>query len=366
MNEAEDRKWMARALELAARGGREVRPNPRVGAVLVSSKNQVLGQGWHARFGGPHAEVGALADAPDVDLDDCTLYVNLEPCCYHGKTPPCTDLILRKGVGRVVVGALDANPRVAGSGVAALRQAGVAVETGVLEAECRAIIAGFLTRMKLGRPWVSLKIAQSLDGFMAPAQGPSRWITGPESRARVHLLRAEADGVLTGTGTMLADNPALTVRHVPGPQPRRIFLDRRGIVPKSSRLLSDEHVPATIAVTATGRSALFASLRAAGGTVLEVATAAGALSLPDILRRLGELKIQHLLVEGGPTLASSLLEAGMVDELMVFTAPILLGGGKPSAVLPHRGTLNDAIRPLRTQYERLGDDNLTTLTLRLP
>ncbi len=357
---------MARALELAARGGHDVRPNPRVGALLVDSSERVVGEGWHASFGGAHAEVGARRGSAAADLADCTLYVNLEPCCYHGKTPPCTELILRAGVGRVVVGALDANPKVAGAGVLKLRESGVAVETGVLEAQCRELNAGFLTHMGLGRPWISLKIAQSLDGFMAPTDGTSQWITGQESRTRVHEMRAEADAVMTGTGTMLADNPALTVRHVEGPQPRRIFLDRRARVPATANLLCDHHLATTIAVTANGRAEAFSELQAAGGAVMEVVEMDGHLSLGEIMQALGSLEIQALLVESGPTLASSLLEAGLVDELLIFTAPIILGGGKPSFTLPGRATLSDAIRAKNIRYERLGDDNLAILTLRQP
>lgn len=360
--------WMQRALELAQRGGRAVHPNPQVGAVVVSADGSVLGEGWHRVFGGPHAEVHALEGSQD--LSAATLYVTLEPCSHHGKTPPCADLIIKQGVGRVVVGSPDPNPLVSGAGIQKLRDAGVSVEVGVLEEACRALNPGFMTRMDLGRPWVSAKIAQSLDGYVAPRIGTSQWITGHAARVRVHQMRADADAVLTGTGTVLADDPSLTVRHVQGPQPVRVVLDRRGVIPASARLFSDGGVTWVV----TGPRAV-----PAGGEVIRVdettpgadqeasdasTPATGFLDLSSVLHVLSNRGVGILMVEAGPTLTSALLAQDLVDELRIFSAPVLMGGGKPSFLDPARETLDQALRPIRVRYEEVAPDLLITLTLR--
>ncbi len=341
--EAGDIQWMRRALELASRGGREVRPNPLVGCIVVGAAGEVLGAGWHGQFGGPHAEVMALKDLVGVDLSEATLYVNLEPCNHHGKTPPCTDLLLSRGVGTVVVGAMDPNPRVSGEGIRHLRESGVEVRTGCLDEECTAVNAGFFRRMLTGRPHVTLKIAQSLDGYVAPRVGSSQWITGEASIKRVHAMRAEADAVLTGTGTVLADDPSLTVRLVEGPNPIRLVLDRRGVLPVSARVLSDG-----------GRT-----------TVIRGPVVNERIDLSAALTALPE-EILYLMVEAGPRLTSSMLSDGLVDELHVFTAPVLLGGGRRAFDDPARETLADALRATAVEYERVGLDMLTRITLREP
>jgi diaminohydroxyphosphoribosylaminopyrimidine deaminase/5-amino-6-(5-phosphoribosylamino)uracil reductase len=341
--EAGDIQWMRRALELASRGGRAVRPNPQVGCIVVGSAGEVLGAGWHEEFGGPHAEVNALRDLDGVDLSEATAYVTLEPCSHHGKTPPCADLLLNRGIGTVVVGVLDPNPRVSGEGVRRLEAAGVAVRTGCLEDECRAANAGFFRRMLTGRPHITVKIAQSLDGFVAPRVGSSQWITGEASRKRVHAMRAEADAVLTGTGTVLADDPSLTVRHVSGPDPLRLVLDRRGVLPVSARVLSDG-----------GRTTVIR------GPVVNdrIDLAAALTALPA--------EVLYLMVEAGPRLTSSMLADDLADELHVFTAPVLLGGGRRSFDDPARETLADALRANAVEYERVGVDMLTRITLKAP
>jgi diaminohydroxyphosphoribosylaminopyrimidine deaminase / 5-amino-6-(5-phosphoribosylamino)uracil reductase len=331
-------------MELARRGATDVRPNPMVGCVVVGRTGEVLGAGWHHRFGGPHAEVHALETLERVDLSGATLYVNLEPCSFHGKTPPCADLIVERGVGTVVIGALDPNPRVSGAGAERLRQAGVSLRIGVLEKECRILNAGFLTRMTLGRPHVTLKMAQSLDGFVAPRKGTSQWITGDSARRRVHAMRSWADAVLTGPGTILADDPSLTVRHAPGRSPLRIVLDARGVVPDGAKVLSD------------------------GNRTLIVRAPQDPSGRIDLKSWLSDVdpSILYILVEAGPTLSSAFLAGGLVDELAVFSAPILMGGGMPSFTDPARKTLAEALRPGGVQYEQVGLDMLTTLSLRQP
>ena len=338
--EAGDIQWMRRALELASRGGRAVRPNPQVGCVVVGPAGEVLGAGWHERYGGPHAEVMALRDLVGVDLSQATVYVSLEPCSHHGKTPPCADLLVSRGVGTVVVGTLDPNPRVSGKGIQRLRESGIRVRTGCLEDECRAANAGFFRRMLTGRPHVTLKIAQSLDGCVAPRVGSSRWITGEASRKRVHAMRADADAVLTGTGTVLADDPSLTVRHVEGPNPLRLVLDRRGVIPVTARILSDG-----------GRT-----------TIIRGPVVNDRIDLSAALTALPE-DVLYLMVEAGPRLSSSMLADGLVDELHVFTAPVLLGGGRRSFDDPARETLAEALRATAVDYERVGVDMLTRITL---
>ncbi|NNE71364.1 MAG: bifunctional diaminohydroxyphosphoribosylaminopyrimidine deaminase/5-amino-6-(5-phosphoribosylamino)uracil reductase RibD [Rhodothermales bacterium] len=334
---------MRRALELAARGGRDVRPNPQVGCVIVGPSGEVLGAGWHQHFGGPHAEVVALQDLEGVDLSAATLFVNLEPCSYHGKTPPCADLLVARGIGSVVVGTLDPNPRVAGRGVEHLRSNGIQVTTGVLEDDARILNAGFFRRMRAGRPYVRLKMAQSLDGRAAPAKGSSRWITCEASRRRVHQMRADADAILTGTGTVLADDPSLTVRHVRGESPLRLVLDRRGVIPPTARVLTDGHATEIIRGPDTG-------------TEIDLAAALAAIR-PEVL---------YLMVEAGPRLSSAMIQAGLVDELWVFTAPVVLGSGRASFEDPARETLEDALRGMTVHYEQVGVDMLTRITLQTP
>lgn len=343
MSDGDHIAWMRRALELASRGGREVRPNPMVGCVVVGPSGVVLGAGWHQTFGGPHAEVIALRDLAGVDLSDATLYVNLEPCSHHGKTPPCADHLIQRGVGAVVIGTLDPNPEVAGRGVERLKRHGTKVKVGVLPEECRALNVGFFRRMSESRPHVRVKIAQSADGRVAPASGTSRWITCEASRKRVHQMRADSDAILTGTGTVLADDPSLTVRLVRGESPLRLVLDRRGVIPPGARVLTDGHPTQVIRGPDTG-------------TGIDLAAALSALR--------GD--IQYLMVEAGPRLTSSIIADGLADEVWVFTAPIMLGGGRSSFEDAARETLEDALRGKVVEYEQVGVDMLSRITLKAP
>ncbi len=337
---SDNERWMRRCLDLAARGAGRVSPNPMVGAVLVDAGGTLLGEGWHAAYGGPHAERQAVYDAerrhgPEA-LREATLYVNLEPCDHHGKTPPCVDLILEKGIPRVVFGMVDPFAEVAGRGLARLRERGVDVEEGVLEQACRRFNEAFVHHVQTRRPLVTLKIAQTLDGFVATESGDARWVSGLAARARGHQWRAELDGVLVGSGTARQDDPALTVRHVEGRQPVRFVLDRAGTLSPRLNLFTDAFRHLTTAVVGeAARPAYAEALRAGGGRLLRLPERAGHLDLDALLAHLGReggrdgLPLHSLLVEAGPGLATALLRQDLVDRLFVFIAPKLLGSGVP-------------------------------------
>lgn len=335
-------RWMRRALALARRGAGYVSPNPLVGAVLVGTDGAVLGEGWHRRYGGPHAEVEAVRDAEAKGhggrLAECTLVVNLEPCSHWGKTPPCADLLVEKNIPSVVVGMEDPFPEVAGRGIARLRAAGIEVAVGVREREARRLNEAFVRYVTMGRPLVTLKQAQTLDGAVATRAGDSRWVSSEKSRALVHRWRAETDAVLVGAGTARADDPALTVRHVParGWQPIRVVLDRTGALPDGLRLLTDEHAQKTVVAVAEGVRLPYAEgFEARGGVLLPSPLLDGHLSLGALLDALGRgvgphRPVQSVLVEAGPALATALWRGDLVDRFFCFVAPKLVGGGLPA------------------------------------
>ena len=362
---------MARALELAARGAGAVSPNPLVGAVLLGPDGETWGEGWHGRWGGPHAEVWAVRDAERKGhrhLDRATLVVTLEPCSHTGKTPPCADLILDRGIPRVVVAQEDPFPAVAGRGIARLRANGVEVTVGVREAEARRLNAAFLTHVRTGRPLVTLKVAATLDGQIATATGDSRWVSGPEARQRVHRWRAESDAVLVGAGTARADDPALTVRHVEladgQAQPLRVVLDRAGALPPTLQLFTDAHASATVAVVGPEAEPAYAHLlTAAGGTVVRAPLADGHLDLDAVLDRLGSgdglaRPVQSVLVEAGPGLATALLGRDLVDRVAWFVAPKLVGSGTPAVGDLGTERMADALGLLDASWEIVGSDAL--------
>lgn len=363
-----DEHRMARALALAEHGAGAVSPNPLVGCVVVGPSGKVIGQGWHGQYGGPHAEVWAVLDAERRHgaeiLRDSTLYVNLEPCSHWGKTPPCADLILDKGIPRVVVGMEDPNPRVAGQGIERLREHGVDVTVGVLEQESRRLNEAFVHHLATGRPLVTLKIAQTLDGRVATPSGDSRWVTGEAARTLVHRMRATLDGVLVGHGTAVADDPALTVRHVEGRQPLRIALDREGALPASLKLFTDEHAAETVAVVGEGATPGYAdALAERGGTVLPIPEVDGHLDLGALLDTLGagvsdHGPVQSLLVEAGPGLATALMRQDLVDRLALFIAPKLVGDGRPSFGYLGVERMADAGTFAEVRWERVGEDIL--------
>lgn len=360
-----DVRFMRRALALARRAEGLTRPNPPVGAVLVAPDGAtVLGEGWHHRAGAPHAEVEAFIDAErrGANVRGATLYVTLEPCSTTGRTPPCTDRILASGVRRVIVGSVDANPRHAGAGLALLRAAGVEVAEGILRRETDALLAPFFHWIQTQTPFVTLKMASSLDGAIADAYGSSRWISCATSRAAVQRLRRAADAVLVGAGTALADDPSLLCR-LPDAAARdgirRIVADASGRLPATLRIFTDGHAAQTVVAT-TRRCPHAASdaWRAAGATVWTLPQAADAtgVDLRALLARAGEAGLMHILCEGGATLAGALLRAGLVDELRLYLAPIALGGRTASVFGDAPIPLASAPRFVFDRPRRSGDD----------
>lgn len=355
--QAADDAFMRRAVELAARGAGQVAPNPMVGAVVVRD-GAIVGEGWHARFGGPHAEVAALA-AAGATAKGATVYVTLEPCAHHGKTPPCTGALLAAGVRRVVFAVADPNPIAAG-GAQWLREAGIAVTGGVLRQEAAELMAPFLHVARgASRPFVTLKLALSIDGAVV---GASRrgWLTGDESRREVHALRARADAIAVGIGTALADDPSLTVRDVAAPRiaPLRVVFDRRARLPLDSALVRSAADVPVLVFTNGSHPDDEAPLRARGVEIVVVGTVQAALAL------LRERGVQHLLVEGGAALASTLLAANQVDRLITFQVPVILGAGALAAFATLSGQDSDHARRLRVLARReFGDDLMTTYAI---
>jgi diaminohydroxyphosphoribosylaminopyrimidine deaminase/5-amino-6-(5-phosphoribosylamino)uracil reductase len=331
-----DVQWMRRALELAERGRGWVEPNPLAGAVIVRD-GRVVGEGWHRRYGEAHAEVNALAEAGEA-ARGATLFVTLEPCCHHGKTPPCTDAVLRAGIVRVVAALEDPFPEVAGQGAARLRAAGVPVEFGVGAAEARRQNAPYLKLLATGRPYVHAKWAMTLDGKIATHTGDSKWISNEASRRLVHALRGRMDAVVVGMGTVRADDPLLTARP-PGPRtPARIVLDSGGGLPLTSRLVRTAGEAPVIVVTAGPvPREREEELRAAGCEVLAVAAEAGRPAVPALLDELGRRRLTNVLVEGGAAVHGSFLDAGAIDEVHVFIAPRLAGGAAALTPMAGRG-----------------------------
>jgi diaminohydroxyphosphoribosylaminopyrimidine deaminase/5-amino-6-(5-phosphoribosylamino)uracil reductase len=350
-----DTRFMRRALELAARGLYTTDPNPRVGCVLVHD-GRVLGEGWHQRAGEAHAEVHALAAAGE-SARGATAYVTLEPCSHTGRTPPCVQALIGAGIGRVVYAVGDPNPLVNGAGAAALRAAGIDTTGELLAAEARALNPGFFKRMRTGLPWVRVKLGASLDGRTALANGASRWITGPAARQDAQQFRARSSVVLSGSGTVLADDPALNVR-VEGAtrQPLRVLLDSELRVPPQARMF-DREGPALV-FTASADGARRAELERRGVRVETVARAAeGGLELAAVLRRLGELEANEIWVEAGARLAGALLQSRLVDEFIVYLAPSLLGPtARPLVELPQISQLEQRMRLEFSECKPIGPD----------
>ncbi len=318
---APDSVWMAQALRLAERGLYTTSPNPRVGCVLVRD-GIVVGEGWHERAGEPHAEIHALRAAGDA-ARGATAYVTLEPCSHHGRTPPCADALIAAGVGRVVVAIQDPNPQVSGQGVEKLRSAGIVVENGLMEAAARELNIGFFSRMTRGTPWVRSKIAASMDGRTSLANGESKWITGTAARQDVQHWRARSCVVLTGIGTVLADDPQLNVREpATARQPLRAVMDNGLRLPPNARLLQENGV---MVYTATQDTQKIAALEQAGASVVVLPDASGQLDAAAVLHNLAAQGCNEVLVEAGSKLNGALLKQGLVDELVLYLAPQLLG-----------------------------------------
>jgi diaminohydroxyphosphoribosylaminopyrimidine deaminase/5-amino-6-(5-phosphoribosylamino)uracil reductase len=354
---AADHGHMTRALRLARRGVYTTHPNPRVGCVLVAD-GRVVGTGWHRLAGEPHAEILALRDA-GAAARGATAFVTLEPCAHHGRTPPCAPALVEAGIRRVVVPAEDPNPRVAGKGLALLRAAGLRVDTGLLADEAERLNAGFNLRMTAGRPRVTVKLAASLDGRTAMASGESRWITGPDARADVQRLRAASSAIMTGIGTVLADDPSLNVRapelDLAGRQPLRVVLDSRLRLPPDARLLG---LPGrTIVMTGAAEGPAAAALREAGADIVRIAAAAGGVDPAAALGALAERECNDVLVEAGPTLAGTLAGAGLIDELVLFLAPHLMGDGARGLFsLPGLEKMADRVQWRVTEWRQVGAD----------
>ena len=357
-----DRRFMAMALALAERGLGNVWPNPAVGCVLVKD-GRVVGRGWTQPGGRPHAESEAIERAGDAARGS-TAYVTLEPCAHHGRTPPCTDLMLASGIARTVVAAVDPDPRVDGKGIARLRAAGVEVEVGCLEAEACRLNGGFFARMRRRRPEVALKLATSADGRIATASGDSQWITGEAARAEGHRLRLRHDAILVGSGTALADDPTLNCR-LPGLEDRspvRVVLDRRLRLAPDSRLArSASSQPLWLFSRETDSSAATAVL-ARGATLFPIVEGEPGLQLREMLAVLAEQGVTRLLVEGGAAVATAFLRAGLVDRLFLFDAPLLIGAdGQPATHSLAVRRLGDAQRWRRVDERLLEEDRLAIL-----
>lgn len=378
----QDIRYMRRALELARRGLGRTSPNPAVGALVVAPDGTIAGRGYHAAAGTAHAEVLALEEA-GPRARGATLYVTLEPCCHHGRTPPCTDAIQRAGVARVVAAMLDPDPRVSGRGAAALRRAGVAVDVGVLEHQAGRLLEAYVHHRRTGLPFVTMKVAMTLDGKVATRAGDARWISGEDSRRTVHALRGEVDAVLVGVGTVLADDPLLTARPAgrpasaggPAPaggpasagraprQPLRVIADSAARTPPAARVLASAGNPrrTLIAVTPGAPAARVRALEAAGAEVLRLpAEADGRVDLRALARELGRRGVLHVLLEGGPTLNAAALAAGLVQKVLVFVAPRIVGGAAAPGPVGGGGAarLADAIPVRSFAARRSGEDVL--------
>ena len=355
MFSADDHRYMARALQLAARGLYTTTPNPRVGCVIVKH-NQIVGEGWHQRAGTAHAEIHALQMAADA-ARDATVYITLEPCSHHGRTPPCVEALIQAGVARVVAAMADPNPLVAGQGIQILTQAGIQAETDLMEADARALNPGFISRMTRHRPWVRLKTASTLDGKTALANGQSQWITGEAARADVQKLRARACAILTGSGTLLIDNPRMTVRDFDiGRQPLRVIVDSKLRTPPSAAIL-----PALI-VCAISHPDTRDALSAAGAEIIELPNAHGRVDLAALMTELARRGINEVHVEAGAALNGALLESGLVDEWIAYIAPMALGHDARGVFKhPPLESLEHAVRFRLQDVRQVGGDLRLTL-----
>ena len=363
-----DQLHLARAIELSQRGLGRVSPNPNVGAVIVAG-GEVVGEGWHDVFGGPHAEVAALRAAGDR-ARGATMYVSLEPCCHHGKTPPCTDAIVAAGLARVVVASDDPSEKASGRGLGILRDEGieVAVADGELAAAARLGNQAFRKHARTGRPWVLFKSAMTLDGKVATPTGDSKWISGEPSRALAHEWRASVDAVVVGIGTALADDPQLTAR-IDGvtSQPRRVVFDSTARLPIASKLVTEAPgVPLTVVVSRAAPRQDTDALEAAGADLI-VATGENEPSrVRSALAQLGEREVTSILLEGGPKLAGAFLDAGEIDEIRLFLAPLLVGSRGARDPIEGEGVerISEAVRALTLDCQRVEGDLLVSARLR--
>jgi diaminohydroxyphosphoribosylaminopyrimidine deaminase / 5-amino-6-(5-phosphoribosylamino)uracil reductase len=366
---SEDAHFMRIALDLAAKGKGYVSPNPLVGCVIVSQQGTVIGSGWHEHFGGPHAEINALGSVKNRDdLVNATLYVTLEPCSHQGKTPPCADALSSLPIKRIVVAMTDPNPKVNGEGIQRLKVAGKQVDVGLLEDDARRLNEAFIYNIRFGKPWVFLKIAQSIDGYITAPDGEPSIFTDKESQRLVHSWRSQYDGVMVGGSTALHDNPRLTVRLVEGRQPKRIVIDGPGELPDVLHLFSDQFENKTIRVThqkpkpGQGLDPMLQLLSTGSyrGQTMHVRMKDNHCDLKEVIRRLPEFGVHSVLVEGGQSLSSALLREGLVDKMAVFIAPFLLGGGTRSVIGLGVERLDERLALRNVDWQQVGKDMLMT------
>ncbi len=364
-----DSFFMQHALDLALKGRGKVSPNPLVGCVIVDVNGHRIGAGYHKKYGGAHAEVEAVqsVETPDA-LKDATVYVTLEPCSHHGKTPPCADLLASLPIKRVVIAQKDPNPLVNGSGIEKLRAHGIDVSLGVLEQEAEQLNEFFNHAQRFGRPFVTLKIAQTVDGFLTAANGDSQWITGKAARKKVHEWRSYYDAIMIGRQTAMADNPKLTVRHVRGRQPMRVVLDGPFSLPRELHLFSDKHEAKTTVITWNKEASLdytdpmikLMKHNYFRGNIIQVAKKEGHVDLREAISALDSIGVQSILVEAGQQLGSALLREGLVDKVELFLAPKLLGNGIRSIINLDIFAMRDICVLKEVTWQQIGEDMLLT------
>lgn len=351
-----DHNYLAKAVKLAEKGKGCVSPNPMVGAIIVKD-GKIVGKGYHQKYGAPHAEVNALRDAGDEAIG-ATMYVTLEPCAHHGKTGPCVEQIWNAGIARVVIGMKDPNPIVNGKGINFLKSRGVPVTVDVLKEQCEKLNEGYIKLHKENRPLITLKMGQTIDGRIATSTGHSRWITSEESRVMAHKLRADNDAILTGIGTILTDDPQLTVRHAPGVTPKRLILDSKLRLPLDAKIISDDFVQNTIIITTNGASKEKISRveeKGAHVVVLE-ADDRGWVIQAELWPALGKLGITSVLVEGGSRVHTECIKTGFVDYIYIFIAPKILGTGIDAIGDLNIRNVNQAITVNDIEIKRIGPD----------
>ena len=354
----DDERWMKRALRLAEKGRGRTSPNPMVGAVLVKN-GKVVAEGYHLKAGGPHAEMIALRKAGG-ETKGATLYLNLEPCTFYGKTPPCVPAVVEAGVARAVIGMEDPNPLVEGKGVEALRKAGLDVEVGILEKECRRLNEAFCKYIVRKEPFVMLKVAATIDGKIATRSGESQWITGEASRRLVHKLRDQVDGVAVGIGTVLKDDPMLTTRIKGGRDPYRIIFDSRLRIPEHAKVLDLAPSKTIIATTELAQREKVEGLEKKGVQVLVFNSIDGRVDLRSCLHKLGEMEMMSLLVEGGSQISGSFLDHGLIDKIFLFLSPKLIGDHQAPGIFGGHGVggLKDIIPLKEVKLRKIGEDIL--------
>lgn len=344
-----DSRYMRRALTLARKGMGRTAPNPAVGCVVVRD-GRIVGEGWHKKAGTPHAEIHALQQAGEL-ARGADVYVTLEPCSHHGKTPPCSEALITAGVRRVVAGMVDPFDQVSGRGIEQLRTAGIEVAVGLLEADCRELNKGFIKYVTSGRPYVLYKSAMTLDGNIATVTGHSRWVSSEQSRRFVHRLRDVCDAVMVGVDTILADNPQLTVRHVKGRSPLRVVVDTHLRTPESVSVLTGPLARKTIIATCEANPKVHRRYELQGARVMVCEEFDGRVAMADLLRKLGLYGVQTILLEGGSRLAGDMLKHGLIDECIFFYAPKIVGNGFAPFTLTGIETMDNAIR---MEIKRIG------------